>query len=121
MWNQILQLELTFFCLGLNYLHTREPMVVHRDIKSPNILICGKDPEITCAKIADFGTATLATQNHFFSSPGTLTNQHSFLATTAINHDSQSEPFPLLQGDNSLLLVPSTVASHVKIGFFSPE
>ena len=37
---------------GLNYLHSRKPPVVHRDIKSPNILVVG-----SLAKIADVGIA----------------------------------------------------------------
>ena len=38
--------------LGLNYLHSRRPPVVHRDIKSPNILVMGG-----ISKIADVGIA----------------------------------------------------------------
>ncbi len=37
---------------GLNYLHSRKPAVVHRDIKSPNILVMDG-----LAKIADVGVA----------------------------------------------------------------
>ena len=37
---------------GLNYLHSRKPPVVHRDIKSPNILVMDNQ-----AKIADVGVA----------------------------------------------------------------
>ncbi len=37
---------------GLNYLHSRKPPVVHRDVKSPNILVLGG-----LAKIADVGIA----------------------------------------------------------------
>jgi len=32
---------------------------VHRDIKSPNVLVSSSDPRRVCLKIADFGTATL--------------------------------------------------------------
>ena len=45
-----------FFCCRLAYLHEAiEPKVVHRDIKSSNILI---DDDFNC-KISDFGLAKL--------------------------------------------------------------
>ena len=39
---------------GLEYLHSRSPCVIHRDISSKNILLGGKR-----AKIADFGQAKM--------------------------------------------------------------
>ena len=38
-------------CRGMAYLHTRSPPLVHRDLKSPNILI----DENWTSKISDFG------------------------------------------------------------------
>lgn len=47
---------------GLEYMHTRDPPVVHRDIKGPNILV-GADCRV---KLADFGCAkrTQETMTH---------------------------------------------------------
>lgn len=47
---------------GLDYLHTRDPPVVHRDIKSANILV-GLDMRV---KLADFGCSkrTMDTMSH---------------------------------------------------------
>lgn len=44
---------------GMNYLHTRFPPIIHRDLKSPNILLVSSDPEQPgpLAKVADFGIA----------------------------------------------------------------
>merc|ERR1740121_1495771 len=49
---------------GLEHLHTRDPPVVHRDIKGPNILV-GPDCRV---KLADFGCAkrTQETMTHTF-------------------------------------------------------
>ena len=38
-------------CLGLKYLHSRKPVVIHRDLKSMNVLV---DDNMT-AKLTDFG------------------------------------------------------------------
>jgi len=43
---------------GLTHLHQHMPSVIHRDIRSPNILLFSLDDGATaCAKIADFGLA----------------------------------------------------------------
>ena len=49
---------------GVNFLHTHSPVVVHRDLKSPNLLV---DKSWT-VKVADFGLAR--TKRHYFVSQG---------------------------------------------------
>ena len=52
-WNGIYGREVLIgVAVGLNYLHSRKPVVVHRDIKSPNILVMDG-----LAKITDVGVA----------------------------------------------------------------
>eukprot|EP01125_Pyxidicula_operculata_P011575 TRINITY_DN3792_c0_g3_i1.p1 TRINITY_DN3792_c0_g3~~TRINITY_DN3792_c0_g3_i1.p1 ORF type:complete len:1898 (+),score=455.03 TRINITY_DN3792_c0_g3_i1:41-5695(+) len=42
---------------GMLYMHTCKPPIVHRDLKSPNVLLLSTDPTVPiCAKVADFGT-----------------------------------------------------------------
>jgi len=50
---------------GMRYMHSFEPPVIHRDLKSPNILLKREGSEIT-TKISDFGlTRTLALITNF--------------------------------------------------------
>lgn len=44
---------------GLNYLHSQNPPVIHRDIKCENIFVNGNHGEI---KIGDLGLATVLQQ-----------------------------------------------------------
>jgi len=64
---------------GLEYLHTRTPAVVHRDIKGPNILV-GADCRV---KLADFGCAkrTQETMTH------TMRGSMHWMAPEVISHE----------------------------------
>lgn len=53
---------------GLRYLHTRNPPVIHRDVKCDNIFIHGSTSEI---KIGDLGLATVKFKDHAESVIGT--------------------------------------------------
>uniref|UniRef100_A0ACD5X4C5 Uncharacterized protein n=1 Tax=Avena sativa TaxID=4498 RepID=A0ACD5X4C5_AVESA len=54
---------------GLEYLHSQEPAVIHRDLKCDNIFINGNDGTV---KIVDFGLATILQQQKTKSVKGTL-------------------------------------------------
>lgn len=44
---------------GMHYLHSANPPFIHKDLKSPNILLLDTDPMAPiCAKVSDFGTTT---------------------------------------------------------------
>ncbi|KAJ3094231.1 Nuclear receptor sub 2 group C member 2, partial [Phlyctochytrium planicorne] len=43
---------------GLQYLHGHQPPIIHRDLKSPNILM-SMDKGSLCAKVSDFGSAIM--------------------------------------------------------------
>jgi serine/threonine protein kinase len=53
---------------GLNYLHTREVPVVHRDIKGANILV---DLSF-CVKLADFGCSKRCSNTRSFTTVGSI-------------------------------------------------
>eukprot|EP00026_Physarum_polycephalum_P001262 Phypoly_transcript_01263.p1 GENE.Phypoly_transcript_01263~~Phypoly_transcript_01263.p1 ORF type:complete len:1153 (+),score=139.74 Phypoly_transcript_01263:409-3459(+) len=49
---------------GMQYLHSISPPLIHRDLKSPNVLMASFDPkaEVNC-KVADFGLTRILTTN----------------------------------------------------------
>jgi serine/threonine-protein kinase CTR1 len=47
---------------ALRHLHTRRPALLHRDVKSPNVLLTLHDERRVVAKLADFGTCRAAPQ-----------------------------------------------------------
>jgi serine/threonine protein kinase len=53
--------------IGLAYLHTRDPMIVHRDVKSSNLLV----DEDWNVKVADFGFARIKEENATMTRCGT--------------------------------------------------
>ncbi|KAJ3089393.1 Serine/threonine-protein kinase wnk3 [Quaeritorhiza haematococci] len=53
---------------GLHYLHTRDPPIIHRDLKCENIFINGNNGQ---AKIGDLGLATIKNRDHVSSVLGT--------------------------------------------------
>ncbi|KNE69394.1 WNK protein kinase [Allomyces macrogynus ATCC 38327] len=53
---------------GLAYLHSRQPPIIHRDLKSDNIFINGNNG---IAKIGDLGLATIKNKDHISSVLGT--------------------------------------------------
>ncbi|KAI8918721.1 kinase-like domain-containing protein, partial [Entophlyctis helioformis] len=53
---------------GLLYLHTRDPPIIHRDLKSENIFINGNNGQ---AKIGDLGLAAVKRREHLSSVLGT--------------------------------------------------
>ncbi|KAI8912562.1 kinase-like domain-containing protein, partial [Gorgonomyces haynaldii] len=54
--------------MGLHYLHTRDPPIIHRDLKCQNIFINGNNGQ---AKIGDLGLATVKRREHLSSVLGT--------------------------------------------------
>jgi serine/threonine-protein kinase CTR1 len=52
---------------GMYYLHTQFPVVIHRDLKSPNILLGTNVREV---KITDFGLSRLRVDSYVDTGPG---------------------------------------------------
>jgi serine/threonine protein kinase/GTPase SAR1 family protein len=50
-------------CSGMAFLHSQNPPLAHRDLRSPNILLSSLDPsQNVCAKVADFGLTLSVTE-----------------------------------------------------------
>jgi TPR repeat protein/serine/threonine protein kinase len=50
-------------CSGMAFLHSQNPPLAHRDLRSPNILLMSLDPnQKVCAKVADFGLTLSVTE-----------------------------------------------------------
>ncbi|KYQ91841.1 WD40 repeat-containing protein [Tieghemostelium lacteum] len=53
-WNLVFKLALDI-AKGMNFLHSCKPIIVHRDLKSANILLGGPNKDNIYAKVSDFG------------------------------------------------------------------
>lgn len=67
---------------AMNYLHTRSPQVVHRDLKSLNVLLDAN----SCVKLCDFGMARL--------------REHTYIATQHISGSPSWMAPEVLRGDD---------------------
>ena len=75
---------------GLNFMHRSQPPIVHRDVKSDNVLLKKWDQSCT-AKLSDFGSANflrhVMTPNQgtpLYSAPESSTEQHSELVRVCL-------------------------------------
>lgn len=76
---------------GLNFMHRSHPPIVHRDVKSDNVLL-KKGDKSWIAKLSDFGTANflrrVMTPNQgtpLYSAPESSTAQHSELVSVCLS------------------------------------
>lgn len=58
---------------GLNYLHSHDPPVIHRDLKCDNIFINGNQGEV---KIGDLGLAAVLRKSHADRCVGKFSSFH---------------------------------------------
>eukprot|EP00922_Rhytidocystis_sp_ex-Travisia-forbesii_P022643 GHVS01033141.1.p1 GENE.GHVS01033141.1~~GHVS01033141.1.p1 ORF type:complete len:769 (-),score=275.73 GHVS01033141.1:115-2421(-) len=87
-WRQKVKLA-TDIAKGLTYLHGGQPQIIHRDLKSLNILLVDKittPSDVPQAKVTDFGLSRVcrpSSYNHYNASPHTATTTTT-TATSAV-------------------------------------
>ncbi|GAX81844.1 hypothetical protein CEUSTIGMA_g9272.t1 [Chlamydomonas eustigma] len=80
---------------GLQYLHSRRPMVIHRDLKLENVMLDGSSPEDFCPKIVDFGCAALVgkpTKSRFAQDVAAGLQSNRILPVSRSGSDSSPHP-----------------------------
>ncbi|KAH7287233.1 hypothetical protein KP509_32G045200 [Ceratopteris richardii] len=70
---------------GMNYLHTSRPIIVHRDLKSPNLLV-DKDWVV---KVCDFGLSRL--KHHTFLSSKSTAGTPEWMAPEVLRNEPSNE------------------------------
>ncbi|KDO15777.1 tkl/tkl-unique protein kinase [Saprolegnia parasitica CBS 223.65] len=85
-WHEKLECLLSL-ALGLVYLHTFEPRIIHRDLKSRNVLLDSKKG----TKLTDFGASREITDSTLTHGIGT----YQWMAPEIINGDAYSESIDL--------------------------
>eukprot|EP00040_Diaphanoeca_grandis_P021833 m.116568 g.116568 ORF g.116568 m.116568 type:complete len:825 (+) comp28516_c0_seq3:212-2686(+) len=98
---------------GMLYLHTRNPPMIHRDLKSDNCLLGDKG----IVKIADFGTVARPSAA-LFKTP--RTNTSTYLSETNLTRISSPADFEVESASVSSLRFTATVASGTPL-WMAPE
>jgi len=62
-WKQRIKMALDV-ASAIEYLHTRDPIIIHRDLKTPNCLIAGFSPDDVMVKVTDLGEAVLLAESY---------------------------------------------------------
>ncbi|CAN6457161.1 unnamed protein product [Victoria cruziana] len=70
---------------GMNYLHTSHPTIVHRDLKSPNLLV----DKNWVVKVCDFGLSRL--KHHTFLSSKSTAGTPEWMAPEVLRNELSNE------------------------------
>ncbi|KAL3645978.1 hypothetical protein CASFOL_011158 [Castilleja foliolosa] len=90
---------------GMNYLHTSYPIIVHRDLKTPNLLV----DKNWVVKVCDFGMSRL--QHHTFLSSKSAAGTAEWMAPEVLRNEPSNEKsdvysFGVILWELATLLVP---------------
>ncbi|GER32552.1 kinase family protein [Striga asiatica] len=99
---------------GMNYLHTSHPIIVHRDLKTPNLLV----DKNWVVKVCDFGMSRL--QHHTFLSSKSAAGTAEWMAPEVLRNEPSNEKsdvysFGVILWELATLLVPWTGMNSMQV------
>ncbi|KAL1557310.1 mitogen-activated protein kinase kinase kinase [Salvia divinorum] len=99
---------------GMNYLHTSHPIIVHRDLKTPNLLV----DKNWAVKVGDFGMSRL--QHHTFLSSKSAAGTAEWMAPEVLRNEPSNEKsdvysFGVILWELATLRVPWTEMNSMQV------
>ncbi|XP_047941666.1 probable serine/threonine-protein kinase SIS8 [Salvia hispanica] len=99
---------------GMNYLHTSHPIIVHRDLKTPNLLV----DKNWAVKVCDFGMSRL--QHHTFLSSKSAAGTAEWMAPEVLRNEPSNEKsdvysFGVILWELATLRVPWTEMNSMQV------
>ncbi|KAG8381814.1 hypothetical protein BUALT_Bualt05G0012000 [Buddleja alternifolia] len=99
---------------GMNYLHTSNPIIVHRDLKTPNLLV----DKNWVVKVCDFGMSRL--QHHTFLSSKSAAGTAEWMAPEVLRNEPSNEKsdvysFGVILWELATLRVPWTEMNSMQV------
>ncbi|KAL9176706.1 hypothetical protein ABFS82_01G013600 [Erythranthe guttata] len=99
---------------GMNYLHTSHPIIVHRDLKTPNLLV----DKNWIVKVCDFGMSRL--QHHTFLSSKSTAGTAEWMAPEVLRNEPSNEKsdvysFGVILWELATLRVPWTEMNSMQV------
>lgn len=99
---------------GMNYLHTSNPMIVHRDLKTPNLLV----DKNWVVKVCDFGMSRM--KHHTFLSSKSTAGTPEWMAPEVLRNEPSNEKsdvysFGVILWELATLRVPWTEMNSMQV------
>ncbi|KAI3728130.1 hypothetical protein L6452_16760 [Arctium lappa] len=99
---------------GMNYLHTSNPIIVHRDLKTPNLLV----DKNWVVKVCDFGMSRM--KHHTFLSSKSAAGTPEWMAPEVLRNEPSNEKcdvysFGVILWELATLRVPWTEMNSMQV------
>ncbi|KAF5756138.1 putative protein kinase TKL-CTR1-DRK-2 family [Helianthus annuus] len=99
---------------GMNYLHTSNPMIVHRDLKTPNLLV----DRNWVVKVCDFGMSQM--KHHTFLSSKSTAGTPEWMAPEVMRNEPSNDKsdvysFGVILWELATLCIPWTEINSMQV------